>query len=238
MRMSQRLCFAAVFVVTGLAAWAEVTTLYAQPAGAQGPTGPMTPSLARAQGFLYFAYPELVGRQVTFAFNQVGSTIAATVSEPRNPLLEPTTPRVEPLIGATLEFAADGRLLAFAATGTVVSSALNRQVRETLLVEAPWTDEHAAVRLMRAGATAGPDEGAGIAGRIAAEPWQTFLGSAVAVGTPVFKFRDEGAPGPDGPIRGALSWVVPVTAGEQTARASYQLEFEPFGGRLVAVVSK
>jgi hypothetical protein len=214
------------------------------PMDTSAPAAPkeMPPAIMAAQTFLLTTYPELASRQLTMRFRIDGDVVLASVedapvSTSHDKAVAAVTEPPVPLVVATLAFDAQGQLERYAGHGALLEDTRNTQLLMQINEHPDWKDSDLDAWLIGAG---GPTTVTGTpppaVSRAATQPWQTYLGSAARADRTTFEWkRDTKAPAVAS--TGAPVWITETTAtGKDGKTLHYQLEFEPFGGQLVAVV--
>jgi hypothetical protein len=202
-------------------------------------SGRMPAALRAAQELIVAAYPELMERPLEFpARFERGEWLVSVAFAPALVSGQPTTTAAaEPrpvLLRARAAFDATNQLERFAADGPFVFDAANITLRESVRQHPEWSGLEADAELRRLGSRqgaagtftprAGPDTAA----------VARHLGTAISAGAARFQWR-EAAPGapPEGRVRPL--WVQEVVAARGGQAVTFQLEYEPMGGRLVSI---
>jgi hypothetical protein len=209
---------------------------------APGEKGTMPAAILAAQDFLLTTYAGLADRQLTIYLRVDGDVVLASiedaaVSTSHDKTVADVTDRPAPLIVATLAFDAQGQLERYAGHGALLEDTRNKQLLTQIKDHPEWKDGDLDAWLIEAG---GPTTVTGTpppaVSRAATQPWQTYLGSGAKAEGTTFQWKRD-AKTPTVASTGAPAWVTETTAtGKDGKTLHYRLEFEPFGGQLVAVV--
>ena len=194
-----------------------------------GPT--VSADVQAAQALLVLAYPELLDRPVTFRFVATDGGLRVRVAEAVDPLAAPAGEAQPDLVEVVVEFGSDGQLARFRAEGALVSSPARDALSAAMQAHPRWTEEERDTRL--AALHAAHPRGGPFDVRLDVARWARFLGANAHAAAAAF---DWGATGPpDSPSDGPR-WVAHLTSTGTGGRpAQYRLDFEPLGGRLVAI---
>ncbi len=236
-RPARTTCAAAL---RGLAPAILAVTVLAAPLGAQVSgqnRSPAVPAaLGAAQDFLGVAYPDLLRRSVRMTLQPAGSTLVMHLEDAVNPLRQERDSQPPALLDAVLDWGAGGTIARYAASGALVEQTRNRAFRQALTDHPQWADADALGWLISAGAVTQDDRTAPAALHFEAARWTAFLGAAPQAGAVTFQYRDDTQAGPRKPFRARPAWVLPVTGTDGAGHPqTYQFEFEPLAGRLVAI---
>jgi len=187
----------------------------------------------RAQEFILTAYPELRARSVQISVRADAKTLLTSVVEAVNPLLRKRTERLETLVDAQITFAADGLLQSYVADGAWLNSTQNRQLIDVLREQRLTTDRAAADWLTAVGAVPTRTGAIEKASDLAKPVWSAFLGEGSTASASRFVWRDGVEKNAESARPGH---VVEVTSASRAGKpVRFRCEFEPIGGRLVAV---
>jgi hypothetical protein len=202
----------------------------------------MPAAVVAAQDFLLTTYPELAEHQLAMFIRVDGDVVLASIedaaaSPSHDKTVAAVADRPAPLIVATLAFDAQGQLLRYAGHGALLEETRNKQLLTQIKDHPTWQDSDLDAWLIEAG---GPTTVTGTppaaVSRAATQPWQTFLGRAAKADRTTFEWKRD-ATAPAVASTGAPAWITETTAtGKDGKTLRYRLEFEPFGGQLVAVV--
>lgn len=197
-------------------------------------TSGMPPEVAAAQTFLFAAYPDLIERPLAITLHTTDDGVAVSVVEDVGPA-GADEPR-PPLLTASFVFDAGAQLRRFDAHGPLVNEEQTLALQDELVVNPRWIDSDADVALTRQGArstfgTAFEPLHAG-----AARALEEQLGASRTAAPARFRWYQDGTDAQ--PIfRNRPAWVTEATrSGPDDAPVTYRFEYEPFGGRLIAVV--
>ena len=195
-----------------------------------------------AQDFLLATYAELANRQLTLSFRVDGDVVLASiedaaVSTSHDKTVAAVAEPPVPLVVATLAFDAQGQLTRYAGHGALLEETRNNQLLAQIKAHPEWKDSDLDAWLIEAG---GPTTVTGVppqaVSRAATQPWQTYLGRASRADRTTFQWKRD-AQTPALASTGAPAWITEATATSKDGTAlHYRLEFEPFGGQLVAVI--
>jgi hypothetical protein len=189
-----------------------------------------------AQQFVFDAYPDLLTRAVTVQLRSVNGQIVVSVADTQTG----TDPQAAPpaLVNAIVEFDTAGQLRRYQASGALLDQTRNDLLRKQRLEHPDWSDGDLDAWLATAGGTStrGTPPTSVLAAAGPAQRWRRFLGSDAAAAGAAFRWKaDRAAAGPS--ATDAPAWLVNATAaGPKGEALHYQLAYEPFGGRLIAVV--
>jgi len=217
----------------GVAVAAVLVCTVVVPLGAAAPQGgvPVPPDVQAAQALISLAYPELRDRSLTLHFTAADGGLRVRVAEAVNPVSAPAGVVVPDLVEATVQLGADGRLVRFRAEGVLVASAARRALALALRAHPQWTEAERQARLMALGARQVPP--GRFDARLDLARWARFLGASALISAAAFQWGASAPPdnSPPGP-----TWVASLTAASGDGRTlRYRVEFEPLGGRLVAL---
>ncbi len=196
--------------------------------------GRMPADIEAAHLFLWTAYPELLGRALTLHTRREGTTVLVSVSEAgARDALAP------PLVLARFDYDRDARLRRFDAQGPWVEDARHTALRDAVLSNPKWAESDADVALMRAGGAS--TVGTTFAPGTAASAVEARMGAARTSGPAQFLWHQDASPG--GPplrvFRMRPVWATDAVAVGPNGEAwTYRFEYEPFDGRLIAVVRR
>jgi hypothetical protein len=209
---------------------------------APGEKGTMPAAILAAQNFLLTTYAGLADRPLTLYFRVDGDVVLASiedaaVSTSPDKTVAAVAERPVPLVVATLAFDAQGQLEHYAGHGALLEETRNNQLLAQMNAHPEWKDSDLDAWLIEAG---GPTTVTGVppqaVSRAATQPWQTYLGGAAKADRTTFQWKRD-AKGPAVASTGAPAWITETTAtGQDGKTLHYRLEFEPFGGQLVAVI--
>lgn len=215
-----------VVMLRPMPAMAQTAAAGADAGRAQGrASGPaQVPTEVRAATeFLFVANPDLLQRPIAMTANPTGGRVIVTVRDGT-----PSAGRAPTLLGAVFEFLATGELKSYVASGELLEQARNEAVRQSLRAHPGLTPLQllSAVRSIET-----PAAPATTAGAIDPARWSRFVGTNPQVGAAkgAVTARPGSVDSPD------VVRDLQATARDGTA-AAYRLQYEPFGGRLVAVV--
>jgi hypothetical protein len=203
---------------------------------AQG-RSPVPTEVLAASDFLLLAYPDLMSRPVNVAFNVTGRTVAVTVTDA--PVPGDSKPAVqEPLLNASVAFAASGELETYAATGVLVDRTRNEALVKALAEHPEWADSDADAALQAMGGR--PSTGAAPSAPLDAAKLRRFVGNdAEKVGDAQLRWRPSKNGGTSERFAAVPGWTTEVRATKRDGvQTTYRLVFEPFGGRLVMVTQE
>jgi hypothetical protein len=187
-----------------------------------------------AAEFVLLAYPDLMQRPVTMAFNVTGRTVGVMVNDAPAPGESAAIVR-EPLLTAAFRFTASGELETYAATGVLVDRVRNEALVKTLAEHPDWTETDADAALQAMGGR--PSTGAAPASPVDAFTLERFIGrDAAPVEAARLRWRPSKAGVASEGFAAVPGWTTEVTAKRRDGQpVSYRLVFEPFAGRLVMV---
>ena len=187
-------------------------------------------------------YAGVAHRQLTMHLRVDGDVVLASiedaaVSTSHDKTVAAVADRPAPLIVATLAFDAQGQLERYAGHGALLEDTRNTQLLTQIKDHPEWKDSDLDAWLIGAG---GPTTVTGTppaaVSRAATQPWQALLGSGAKAERTTFQWKRD-AKTPAVASTGAPAWITETTAtGKDGKTLHYRLEFEPFGGQLVAVV--
>lgn len=198
----------------------------------------MPPDILAAQAFLFATYPDLAGRALVIQMKPEQGQVVMSVVEASSPA-EAAEATMPPLLIGRIAFDDHGQLQQFAARGALFDQTRNDLLAKQLVAHPDWGESDLDAWLTSVGGRStvtgvAPAEVAASSG----QPWRNALGQNVSTTPPTFRWR----PAADraGAVKvattGAPTWVVSATAtAADGATLRYVLEYEPFGGRLVAV---
>jgi hypothetical protein len=213
----------------------------------------------RAEHLLYTAYPELRQRPLAVTYTPVDGQWAIRVTDaPTEAAAAPSVALVE----AVVAFDEAGRLRHFRATGALLEDARNGALWQQMKEHPDWGESDADVWLQQVGGQSTVGRSAASVATLKPDEWQSLLGSVPSVAAARFRWRSEGASRRATPVLGQPpvnpdrlpeamrrnppppptmairpSWLVEVTAQDDGGRVvQYQLEYEPFGGKLIGAV--
>lgn len=195
--------------------------------------------LMKVRDFLFAAYPDMVGRDLALMMREEREALLVSVVDhalgQAGPDGGPNQVGKAPIMTARFEFGADAQLRRYDGYGPLLHEAENFALQEALLTHPRWIDSDADAWLTTRGAAstfAAPSAAMAsaanaVAERIGAQPvpavrfeWHT--GPSTAAGGRVFRSRP--------------AWVTEAVGVEASGvPVIYQFEYEPFGGRLIAV---
>jgi len=241
---------------------ALATPALAQTGGkAEAPKPRVPAAVSAAHQFVLSAYPDLLTRAVSVTLTSLadGQIVVAVTDA------APTTgkaPAPAPLVSALVAFDAGGRVKTFAATGTLLEDARYGQLQQQLAAHPEWRDADKDAWLQAAGGPSTNRRNAPTVAALGNDAVRTFLGDAVLTEDAAFHWTGvrtsvkvegpplkkrvsataivlpEKLPAPP-PLAIKPVWVVEVAANAGSSQQTrYQLEYEPFGGRLVSVVRR
>lgn len=190
----------------------------------------------QAQAFVLAAYPDLIDRPLAITLRQdadgavlvsVAEDLAATSAEVPVP----------PLVTARVAFDADVRLTRYDAYGPLLHEAENLALQDQLIANPRWVDSDADVWLMRQGVRST----FGTALEVAPEARTAVgaqLGTELVAAPTAFRWYQESSAA-GRVFRSRPAWIAEtsVRVSDGTTRV-YELEYEPFGGRLIAVTTR
>ncbi len=201
----------------------------------------MPPDIVAAQSFVFAAYPELAGRALLMHLKPENGQVLIAISEAESPAasVEAVTP---PLIVGSIAFDAKGQLQRYAAHGALLDDTRNKLLLQQAAAHPEWGESDLDAWLTAAG---GRTTVTGVAPSEVqasmARPWKSALGANMVTGPATFqlKARSDQKSAPNVPTTGVPGWTVPATAtAADGSTLQYVLEYEPFGGRLVAVTRR
>jgi hypothetical protein len=236
------LALAAVLLIsvgsTGVAIAQDEDTK-AGPRAVAGPhqAGPSAGDVRAVTDLLFLAYPDLTERPTSFTINRQDGKLVAVVEDAVTSPAASREPAPEPLLDAVVAFDADGSLRSFVANGVWLDRTRNDAFKAALREHPDWADSDAEVKLAALGGRAAPPATAAAIGEISSSGWQRYLGKNVRAGTAGLRLRQRRPESGATPAFDTIpGWVREVDATRANGKAAvYELRFEPFGGRLVAV---
>jgi hypothetical protein len=234
---------------SGLAVVTLLATGLPTPAAAQGDTGgaaalSVTPravvssdDVRAVTDLLFLAYPDLTGRPTTLTVNRQDGTLVAVLEDAVTSPAASREPAPEPLLDAVMAFDADGSLRSFVANGVLLDRTRNDAFKAALRAHPDWTDGDAEVQLTALGGrTTAAAMADAFGGRDEAR-WTRYLGANAHARAASLRLRQRGDAAGAAPAFDTIpSWVRDIDVTRPGGKAAvYELRFEPFGGRLVAV---
>ena len=216
---------------------------------------PVPADVRAAHLFVLAAYPDLVTRPITVSLTPLNGQVVVRVVDATPP--GPSNTDAAPLVSAVVAFDAAGRVTTYAATGALLEDTRNRAFLQEMAAHPEWSEADAEGRLDSLGgrSTARPSPGS----TPSETKWRTFLGVSVSAAPARLRWKGDPsapraasvspatlaaltasqAPGLPPPPTLAIkpAWIAEITAETGgPAPARYRVEYEPFGGRLIAVV--
>jgi hypothetical protein len=192
----------------------------------------MPADIMAAHTFLLTAYPDLAGRPLQIQARRDGDGVVASVVDLAASRADGAAP---PLVTARFEFDRDTRLRRFDGYGSLLHEADNLALQQELIANPRWIESDADVWLTGRGAasTFAAPSGA-LDGRSAAVAER--IGAQLVAGTR-FEWHTGHLSKEGGRVfRSRPAWVTEAVAAAPDGTALiYQFEYEPFGGRLIAV---
>jgi hypothetical protein len=211
----------------------------ARPPAIAGPrqAAPSADDVRAVTDLLFLAYPDLTERPTALTINRQDGKLVVVVEDAVTSPAASREPAPEPLLDAVVAFDADGSLRSFVANGVLLDRTRNDAFKAALREHPNWTDSDAEVKLAALGGRAAPPATAAAIGDISASGWQRYLGKNVRAGTAGLRLRQRRPESGATPAFDTIpGWVREVDATRADGKAAvYELRFEPFGGRLVAV---
>lgn len=190
-----------------------------------------------AQTFLFAAYPDLVGRSLLVTLRQEPDALLVSVVDESNaaPAAAPT-----PLLVARFEYDAGARLRRYDGYGPLLSEARHLALQDQLLANPRWNDSDADAWLIQEGVTSTFGTTFAPARPDAARALEQQIGVSRTAAPARFLWYQAGTETDAKPaFRDRPAWVTEAAMpGPDGTDAVYQFEYEPFGGRLMAVTRK